>query len=188
MSYTHLSLVLVVCMALAGWTEADDKASAGETAGVTQASQLTGHWSLAETDEEKEQRAEAIDQATRNMRPAMKRSRARGRLTERTSPPPTLILEVDDTMVTLGAGERAIELELGGAPIEVSAEASGTNGKAQLSAKREGESLIVMAEAGNGGRTTTYSANGDSLTMEVSMSGNQLPAPIEYVTTYAREK
>jgi hypothetical protein len=50
----------------------------------------------------------------------------------------------------------------------------------------EGEELIVVAKSGQGDRTTTYSASGAALSMEVIMTGAQLAGTLTYVTTYAR--
>jgi hypothetical protein len=48
----------------------------------------------------------------------------------------------------------------------------------------EGERLIVEARGGNGGRTTTYRVDGGRLAMEVTMMGDRLAGPLEYVATY----
>jgi hypothetical protein len=55
-----------------------------------------------------------------------------------------------------------------------------------MSATMEGDRLIVVADGGKGGRTTTYSADGDRLSVEVTMTGAMLAAPLTYVATYAR--
>jgi hypothetical protein len=142
-------------------------------------SPVAGRWRAAETEDQKKQRLQAIDDATEGMG-RFRRGKARGRLAERTSPPPSLIIEIEGSRVAMGSGDRRLELELGGPPIEV----SGDSGKAQLSAKMEGERLIVEARSGNGGRTTTYRAAEGLLSMEVAMKGERLAGPLEYVTTY----
>ena len=54
------------------------------------------------------------------------------------------LVEIEGARVAMGSGDRRLELELGGPPIEV----SGNDGKAQLSARMEGERLIVEAVEG----------------------------------------
>jgi hypothetical protein len=144
-------------------------------------SPLSGRWRAAETADEKTQREQAVDKATGNLRP-MQRSRARSRLTERTSPPQTLTIEVEGSKVTIGSGDRELELELGGSSIEV----PGNEGRARISATMEGEELIVVADSGNGERTTKYQADADRLTMQVTITGARLGGPLHFTTTYAR--
>ena len=142
-------------------------------------SPLAGHWRMAETEDEKKQRLQAIDEATERMG-RFRRGKARSRLSERTAPRDFILIEVEGSKVTIGSEDRQLELELGGPPIEV----SGNDGKAQLSARMEGERLIVEARSGNGGRTTEYRAAEGLLSMEVAMKGERLAGPLEYVTTY----
>ena len=144
-------------------------------------SPLAGQWRAAETAEGKQQRLQAIDEATESMG-RFRRGKARGRLAEHTSPPETLTIEVEGSKVRIGSGDRGLELELGGPPIEV----EGRQGKARLSARMEGERLIVEARSDGGGRTTTYRADEDRLVMEVTMTGDKLAGPLKYVTTYLR--
>jgi hypothetical protein len=144
-------------------------------------SPLVGHWRAAETEDEKEQRLQAIDEATDDLG-RLRRGKARGRLSERTSPPPTLTIEIEGSDLAITSRDRRIELELGGPPIEV----AGSEGKVQASAKMEGERLIVVVQGSNGGRTTTYRADGTRLSVEVTMTGAQLAGPVKYVTTYVR--
>jgi hypothetical protein len=84
--------------------------------------------------------------------------------------------------VTIGSGDRELELQLAGSPVEVSR----NDGAARISATMEGEELIVVADSANGERTTKYQADGDRLTMEVTMTGVRLGSPLHYTTTYAR--
>jgi hypothetical protein len=144
-------------------------------------SPLAGHWRMAETEDEKKQRLQAIDEATERMG-RFRRGKARSRLSERTAPRDFILIEVEGSKVTIGSENRQLELELGGPPIEV----SGSEGKAQVSAKMEGERLIVEARSEKADRTTAYSANGDRLTIEVIMTNVQLAGPLKYVSTYAR--
>jgi hypothetical protein len=86
--------------------------------------------------------------------------------------------------VTITSGDRRLELELGGSPIEV----EGNQGKTQVSARIEGERLVVVARSGDGERTTTYRADGARLSVEVTMTGARLAGPLRYVSTYVRTK
>jgi hypothetical protein len=174
MKPAHLPLVAAAVLALGISLSTRDLALSAEAS-----SPVAGHWRAAETEDQKKQRLQAIDDATEGMG-RFRRGKARGRLAERTSPPPSLIIEIEGSRVAMGSGDRRLELELGGPPIEV----SGNDGKAQLSARMEGERLIVEARGGNGGRTTTYRVDGGRLAMEVTMMGDRLAGPLEYVATY----
>ena len=172
---THLVRAVAV-LALGVLLSPTDGARAAEPS-----PQLAGSWRAAETADEKKERLQAIDEATRRLR-AFQQSMARSRLSERTSPRPSLILEIEGPKVTIASGDRRLELELGGSPIEV----SGNQGKARVSARMEGPRLIVVSRGGNGTRTTAYHADGDHLSVEVTMTGSRLAGPLEYVATYAR--
>jgi hypothetical protein len=165
---TVLALTALVLMAAGAHAE---EASPG----------LAGRWDLAGDAAEEKQRLRAIDDATERL-PRMQRGRARDMLAGRTSPPESLAISFEGSMVTIGSVGRELELELGGPPIEI----SGEQGKAQLSATMEGEQLIVTADGGKGGRTSTYSADGDRLLVEVTMTGARLAEPLNYVSTYER--
>jgi hypothetical protein len=142
---------------------------------------LTGHWRAAETADEKKQRLQAIDEVTESLG-RFKRGKARGRLKERTSPPPSIAIEVKGSQVAITTGDHQLELELGGSPIEV----SGDKETSQVSAKLEEGRLIVTAQGDKGGRTNTYRAEGTGLAMEVTITGEKLDGPLKYATTYAR--
>jgi hypothetical protein len=142
---------------------------------------LAGDWRAAETAEEKEQRLQAINEATDGMG-RLKRGKARSRLEERTSPPPSLMLEFENSTVTIGNPDRRIELELGGAPIEVSE----SEEKMRMSAKMEDGRLVLIVLGGTSERTTTYRAVEKNLSVEVIMTSDKLTAPVKYVTTYTR--
>jgi hypothetical protein len=142
---------------------------------------LVGHWLAAETADEKKGRLQVIDEATGHLG-AFWRGKARSRLSERTSPPRSLIIEIMGVNVMIASGNGKLELELSGSPIAV----SGSEGKAQVSAKMQGPLLIVMARSGKEERMTTYRASGDRLIMEVSMTGARLKGSLKYVSTYVR--
>ena len=151
------------------------------TCAAKKPSPLAGHWHAAETGDEKKERLKVIDEATGHL-DTFRQGKARSRLSERTSPPRSLIIEIDDVKVTVASENGRLELELGGSPIEV----SGSEGKAQVSAKMQGSLLIIMARSGKGERTTAYRASGDRLTMEVTMTGARLSESLKYVSTYVR--
>jgi hypothetical protein len=162
-------MILVMCTTGAAW--------ANDLNGEA----LAGRWELAGTSDEENQRLRAIDSATEHL-PRFQRGRARDMLAGRTAPPQSLTISLEGSTVTIGSAGRELELELGGPPIEV----SGEQGKAQLSAKMEGEQMIVSADGGKGGRTTTYRADGDRLSVEVTMKGAKLSQPLIYISTYER--
>jgi len=188
MRHMSSALSLVVFAGLCGWSDDGHAArvtrqqSAARRAEVGAASSpLTGHWRAAETEEEKERRRQTIEEATERMG-RFRRGRARSRLGERTSPPASLTIEIEDAKAALIAGDRRLEVQLGGPPVEV----EGSEGRAQLSALMEGDRLIVEARTDRGGRTTTYRADGDRLSMKVTLTEERLAAPVVYATTYIR--
>jgi hypothetical protein len=146
-------------------------------------SPLAGHWCVAETADEKNERLRMIDEATGHMG-AFRRGMARSRLSERTSPPRSLIIEIEGLKVRVASENGRLEFELGGSPVEV----SGSEGKVKVSAKMQGALLIIMAHSIKGERTTAYRASGDRLTMEVTMTGTNLAESLKYVSTYVRRQ
>ena len=73
-------------------------------------------------------------------------------------------------------------LELGAEPAEVEAD----DGKARVSATMDGERLVVTARGDKGERTTTYSADGERMTVAVTMTGSRLAGPLQWASTYVR--
>ena len=169
MRFANFLMILVMCTTGAAW----GNDLHGEA--------LAGRWELAGTSDEEKQRLQAIDSATEHF-PRFKRGRARDMLAGRTAPPQSLTISLEGSTVTIGSAGRELELELGGPPIE----ASGDQGKAQVSARMEGEQLIVEADGGKGVRTSEYRADGDRLSVEVTMTGARLAEPLNYVSTYER--
>jgi hypothetical protein len=145
------------------------------------AAPVEGSWKIAATADEERQRQESINHATRNLR-SMQRNMARQMLEKRTAPPEALRIEVDASTVTIGSDDRELELELGGTPISV----SGDDGTAQVRAKMDGDQLIVTVAGNNGGRTTSYRADGNRLSVFVSVTGSRLDGAVRYSTTYTR--
>ena len=154
---------------------------AGGAFAIESSDSVAGSWHLDTSGDHERQRLDAIDDATEHLR-SIKRGKARGRLAERTTPPEQLAIELEGPKVTMTSGGRDLELELGGPPVEV----SGDQGKAMLGATMEGDELIVTADGGNGIRTTRYRANGDHLSVEVTMTAAMLAGPLTYETTYTR--
>jgi hypothetical protein len=147
-----------------------------------ESSPLAGQWRSQETNEEKERRLRAIDEATEHIG-RLQRGMARARLAEHTSPPDSLTIEIGGSKVRISSGSPGVELQLGSAPIEV----SGSQGKGRLNAMMEGARLIVVARSGDGERRATHFANGDHMTVEVAITGDKLPGSLQYVSTYVRE-
>jgi hypothetical protein len=147
------------------------------------ASPLAGHWRAAETPDERGQRLQAVDEATDHLG-RFQRNRARSRLAERTSPPPRLTIAIEESTVTVTSGDRRLEVEPGGVPVEV----DGNQGKARVSAQMEDKELTLLARADEGDRTTVYRASGDTLTVEVTMTAPNLAGALKYRSTYIRVK
>lgn len=142
----------------------------------------SGSWSYAGDRGERKSRHQAIETATENLNGFI-RGRARGRLKERTTPPPTLNLQVGGGRLELYQGEHKISLRLGGEPVRV--DRDGKSG--MLSARRDGDRLIVESKGDNGNRTTTYALSSDKqLKVSVRITGKRLDQPIVYTSTYAR--
>lgn len=167
---------VLAVLAMAALTSAADTARA-----EAEGSLLSGRWRAAETADEKRQRLEAIEQATASLN-GLRRERARGRLSQRTAPRNDVTLEIEGSKVILASEDRQLELQLGGPATQV----SGDDGKAQTSATMDGPALIVVARSGKGERRTAYLANGDHLSVEVTMTNARLARPVNYVTTYVR--
>ena len=66
------------------------------------------------------------------------------------------------------------------------AEAKTKAAAAKLAELDFSKGLIVTADGGKGKRTTRYRANGDRLSVEVTMTAAMLAAPLTYATTYTR--
>jgi hypothetical protein len=143
---------------------------------------LDGHWRAAETTNEKKQRLKVIDDVTGELG-RLKRGKARSRLEELTSPPPNVIIEVADSTVAITTGDHRLELELGGPPVEI----EGDKGTSQVSAKMEGERLVVLSRGDTGDFSVAYRTDKKGLSREVTMTGDKLAGPLTYVTTYTRK-
>jgi hypothetical protein len=142
---------------------------------------LAGGWRAAETKAEKEQRLKAIDEVTKDMG-RMKRGKARSRIAESTSPPPSLTIEFADSTVAIALGDHRLELVLGGSPIEI----KGDGGTSRMSAKMEGERLVVLSLSDRADLTVAYKADKSRLSREVTMTNEKLSGPLTYIATYAR--
>ncbi len=147
------------------------------------ASPLAGHWRAAETADEREQRLQAIDEATGRLG-RFQRNRARSRLAERTSPPPRLTIAIEESTVAITSGDRRLEVTPGAAPVEI----ADTQGKARVSAQMDDEGLTLLARAEEGDRTTVYRASGNTLTVKVTMTAPELAGTLKFQSTYVPEK
>jgi hypothetical protein len=173
-----LLLATAVGLAVGAVSPATGGARAAEPA-----SPLTGQWRAAETADEREQRLKAIDEAIDRLG-RFKRNRARSRLAERTSPPPRLTIAIEESTVVVTSGSRRLEVTPGAAPVEI----AGNGGKARVSAQMDDDGLTLLARADEGGRTTVYRASGDTLAMEVTMTGPSLAGALRFRSTYVRVK
>lgn len=153
----------------------------GDSATVDAPLPLAGGWRAAESEDERELRLGAIDAATASLG-RFQKGLVRDRLADRTAPASRLTIDFAGSAVTVAAEQRVLELTLGGAPIEIS------TGEEQfmVSATLSNDELTVVALDDAGGRTTTYRAIGDGLSIGVAITSDRFAAPIEYVTTYVR--
>lgn len=168
MTCTFAVVTLIVLFSSTNWIYASEIPSP-----------LNGNWRLVQTEQESKERLKAINEATQHLKP-FQQSRARSRLDERTSPPHTVSIIIKDTSVTITSETRRIKLEIGGPPIKM----SGSEGKAYVSARMQGPFLVITARADNGERRTSYKANKDLITVEVTVTGARLTKAIKYVSTY----
>ncbi|MEM1178471.1 MAG: hypothetical protein AAGM22_09010 [Acidobacteriota bacterium] len=162
-------------------TEAEAPAPGGLETEIVSAQALEGSWQLEETEVEKEQRSQAITQATRSLSRAVQ-ARARQRLNQRVAPRDEVTIDFEGEVVALTVGREAVELELGGEAVEV----KGDGGKALMSAQMDGPRLVIEVRGQRGQRTTTYAATDDRLRVEMSMVTSRLSLPVEFSSSYAR--
>jgi hypothetical protein len=159
----------------------EEAVAAVDSASTAAAAGLTGRWRAAETAEEEELRRKAIDEVTQDLG-RIKRGKARDRLLERTAPPPSLMIEVTGSKATIVFGDHRLELELGAEPVEI----KGRESRSLVSAKMEGEKLIVVSQTDKGEQTASYWADEKSLSRKVTMTGDQLGGSLTYISTYTR--
>ncbi|MGF1508426.1 MAG: hypothetical protein ACFB9M_02875 [Myxococcota bacterium] len=145
---------------------------------------LSGVWEYDGDGPQEEARKQAVESATKDMS-RLVRGKARRRLDARTTPPRKLKIDLEDNRLQISRDGGSVSLELGAEPVVV--EKDGTQGA--LSARLDGEELVVVSEAEKAKRITTYALtpDHDQLTVSVHMTGERLPAPLNYETTYRRE-
>lgn len=146
---------------------------------------FNGVWVHAGDSKEEKERREAIEATTTGMS-LFVRGTARKRLTERTTPAPELELRVAGDLLQLSRGDHKVSLRLDAKPVTI--ERDGRRGK--MSARFDGERIIVVSEGENGMRATTYTLSPDRqrLTLSVRMSGERLPEPLSFQATYRRNE
>lgn len=168
--------IMALLMGLTGWVR---PAAAHEPVPPELGAQLNGRWELAETAEEKRQRLESIDRATRSL-PGPVRDRARGRILQRTAPRQELIVDVVGSTLTLSSDGDDLVLPIGGQAVQVRR----PEGKAEVRAWLEDEQLVVESRAQRGTRTTRYEPGEGRLTLRFSLQGARLSQPVEFEATY----
>lgn len=151
---------------------------------AAQGASLSGTWRHRGGETEREQRHQAIDEATEDMG-FMIRGPARDRLRSVTTPKAQLTLQENGDSVTLGTGERRITLPTDGTATTV----SGENGEATMRASWRDGRLVVSASREGGSRTTVYhlSEDGQRLTVLVRMTSDRLGEPLRYRAHYRRD-
>lgn len=144
---------------------------------------VAGSWRVAEAVEEKNARLQAIEKAIGDM-PRFVRKKAQDRVSKLTTSPENLSITVEEGFVAIASDEKNLKVRLDAPPIT----RPGPNGKVAITATMQGEELVVTARGDKGGRTTVYRANGDLMTMQVTMKGEKFKGPLQYTATYARAK
>lgn len=142
---------------------------------------LNGTWELATTSAETAQRRDAIEAAVQDA-PSFVRSRAREKLTARTTPISQLQISVKGDRVELSGSGRTMALTVGGSAVAV----EGERGRAQ--ATRQNGHLVITLTGDNGVRTTTYRLfdGGQRLVLDVQMTGSRRSMSLRYRVTYKR--
>ncbi len=155
----------------------------GEAFGEPGEQGFTGTWAYAGDDAEATRRKKAIEAATEGMAPFM-RGKARERLGVSTSPPKILKIRVEGENLELARDGKLVSLRLGGPATTVERAK-----KAEMSARRDGERLIVESKGENGEQVTTYTLSPDAkhLTASVRMRSEKLEKPLVYTSTFARK-
>ncbi len=175
---TRMSLALALTFTVAATSvEAQDTPP-------SQAAFFNGVWVHAGDREEEEERRKAIE-TTVNRLSVFVRGTARQRLTERTTPAPELELGVEGERLQLSSGEERVSLRLGARPVTIERDRR----RGDMSARFDGQRLIVVSEREDGKRETTYTLSPDRqrLTLSVRLSGERLPGPLGFQATYRRK-
>jgi hypothetical protein len=169
------SFLLGLCMT---WCIAAGFVQAGKAA---QGATLTGTWYHAENATEREQRYNAINQATENMN-ALARGRAREMLREKTAPLRNFTLTDEGDQVTLSMRGRRVTFTTDGSPTR----ATGERGAGTIQSLRQKGQLVVTIRGKTGTQTTAYHLSDDKkrLTLDISITGGKLPKPVRYQVTY----
>jgi len=144
----------------------------------------SGVWLHTADGQEQQQRRKAIEVATQDMS-TLFRGTARKRLDERTAPPRELTLAVEGDRLELSRDGNTIALRLGAKPVTV--ESNGQRGA--LSARCDGDRIIVKAKGDGGGRLTTYtlSPDGRQLMLSVRVINERLAGPLSFHSSFRRK-
>lgn len=170
-----------------GWAVAGLAAAtlmfAGSGLAYAGAGDLNGAWIYIGGPAEEKARIAAVDKVTDRMNVFMK-GKARGKLKERTAPPPMIRIHIEGSKLTLTGREgKALRIALGAPPMEV----EGPKGKAKVSAKRVPDGFVVVSQGEKGGQRTTYQLKGDTLVAMVQMSGERLDGTLTYRMSFGRK-
>ena len=139
-----------------------------------------GTWRYAGGSQEETRRSKAIELATEDVS-FMMRGKVRSKLSEKTKPAPRLSLALRGDEVTIVGVAGQMALTLGAPPVTK----SGPGGKGQLSARKQGDALVLTVQGDNGRRITTFERIGENLLVTVSLQAGMLSEPLKVRSTYA---
>ena len=144
----------------------------------------SGVWLHTADAQEQQQRQRAIEAATQDMS-TLFRGTARKRLDERTAPPRELTLAVEGDRLELSRDGNTIALRLGAKPVTV--ESNGQRGA--LSARCDGDRIVVNANGDGGGRLTTFTLapDGQLRMQSVRMINERLSGPLAFQLSFRRK-
>ncbi|MBK6689860.1 MAG: hypothetical protein IPG45_35675 [Deltaproteobacteria bacterium] len=147
-------------------------------------SAFQGVWRHSPGAQEEQLRVQAIETATKDLG-LLVRDRARQRLNERTTPASELKLLLEGDRLEISRQGNSLVLRLGAEPILV--QRDGDEGR--LSARVDGQTIVVTSQDEQGSRVTTYalSPDGKQLTLSVRLTGSRLSSPLIYRSTYVRK-
>lgn len=177
--FTSLPILAAALMSL----YATAPARAGDAEEVAR---LDGSWVYAGDDDQRLARMDAIEATVQQM-PALMRSFARKRIDRSTQIPETYVIDVDGELISIGKrGETGLETRWDGTASDIPGDESH---RATLTRTFDGGKLRshVQEPKGSGTDLFALSADGQTLTVTVTIASKHLPSDIVYDLTFRRE-
>ena len=146
---------------------------------------LQGAWLFDEASGGREVRAAAIDELTKEFTPLF-RGIVRGRLTKAVEIRERYTIDVQPLAITIASDENPAgwTTDLVGTPVQ---QTSSKGDAVTLTRTWTDGALHTKATAERGVTTFRFDAQGDVLTLHVSVDNDRLPRPLTYALTYRRE-